>query len=344
MSDMVTIASGAHARHDPPYQLDDGRVVDVLDRAVRVDALLRGARRMGGALLGPDPIRAEDLSGVHTPGLIAFLESAWERWRDEGLPPPMFPDSFGPRWHCRPPEGTASVRLQAGYYCRDTCTPIVEETWAAALESAAVARTGAKLVCEGTRLAYALCRPPGHHAARDEFSGFCYLNNAALAAHDLRVMGRVAVIDLDFHHGNGTQDIFWSDPDVFYLSLHGDPDHGFPFFSGRADERGGAGAEGTVRNVPLADGTTGEAYLGALGTALEEVSAFGPATLVISLGLDVAASDPVGTFRLHDRHLAEAGRLLSGLGVPAVVVQEGGYDVPRLDGQISAFLTGLSDA
>jgi acetoin utilization deacetylase AcuC-like enzyme len=341
MAELVTMTGFAHAEHDPPYQLDDGRSVPVLDRPDRVSALLSGARQAGSEIRRADPIDPIELRAVHDPGMVVFLETAFDRWLAEGLTPPLFPDSFGPPAGLRMHLADVSIRALAGYYCRDTCSPVVAGTWAAALDSAAIAVSAARLLVGGGRHAYALCRPPGHHAARGNFSGFCYLNNAALAANRLRELGRVAVVDLDFHHGNGTQDIFWSDPDVFYLSLHGFPGRHFPFFSGWPHERGGPGAEGTVLNKPLADRTTGAEYVAQLADGLTRVTEFGPSSIVVSLGLDMAATDPVGTFQLSDSDLEQAGRMIGELGQPAVAIQEGGYDLERLDRQICAFLTGF---
>jgi acetoin utilization deacetylase AcuC-like enzyme len=172
------------------------------------------------------------LTSVHDGAMVRFLQTAWQRWTAEGLEGPVYPDSFGPRAGIRDAGPDASVRALAGYYCRDTCTPIVAGTWTAAIASAAIAATAAGYAMRGAAATYALCRPPGHHAARTEFSGFCYLNNAAVAAAALTALGPVAVVDLDFHHGNGTQDVFWNDPRVFYCSLHGPVGRHFPFFSG----------------------------------------------------------------------------------------------------------------
>jgi acetoin utilization deacetylase AcuC-like enzyme len=323
--------------------MDDGQLVRVLDGPWRVGALLAGAHAAGSRFIQPDPIGPAQLLTVHDVALLQYLESAWQRWRAAGLAEPVVPDSFGPRG-LRSHPADADIRALAAFYCRDTCTPIIEGTWTAAQEAAAVALTAARLATEGTRCAYALCRPPGHHASRAEFSGFCYLNNAALAAAALRAKGRVAIVDLDFHHGNGTQDLFWNDPEVFYCSLHGPPERHFPFFSGFAHERGGDDATGTVRNLPMPDGTDGPRYLDALAYGLAEITSFHPTAVVVSLGLDIAHNDPVGTFRLNDECLYLVGIALGQMRLPTVVVQEGGYDLAGLTGQLSAFLRGLVGA
>ncbi len=342
MTELTCILGKAYVHHDPPFQIVDGARAEVLDTPRRVEALLRGAVSAGATILDPDPVVAGDLTAVHDGEMIEFLRTAWSRWIAADLTPPIFPVCAGPRDSPRHPGPEATVRALAAYFCRDTCSPIVAGTWDAVVESAALALTGARLIRDGRRAVYALCRPPGHHAARADFSGFCYANNAALAADALRTLGRVAVLDLDFHHGNGTQDVFWNDPEVFYASVHGDPRLHFPFFSGYADEVGGPGARGTTLNVPLPDGTGGAAYLRSLSQVIDHVAGFGPRTIVVSLGLDICDTDRVGTFCVGPEALMTVGTLVADLGVPVLVVQEGGYDLDQLDQQLAAFLTGLT--
>jgi acetoin utilization deacetylase AcuC-like enzyme len=342
MTELICVLGTGHAAHNPPFQVVDGVRTGVLDTPDRVGALLTGALAAGAAVVSPDPVTATDLVTVHDGAMVEFLRTAWSRWLAEGLEPPVFPVCAGPRQRVRRPDPRMTVRALAAYYCRDTCSPLTAATWDAALESAASAITAARLIRGGKRAVYALCRPPGHHAARAEFSGFCYLNNAALAARALQTLGRVAVVDLDFHHGNGTQDVFWNDPDVLYASVHGDPRRYFPFFSGFAEETGGPRARGLTLNVPLPDGTDGRGYLRAVTTILHRVSRFSPDAVVVSLGLDIADTDPVGTFAVDQTSLLAAGELLAGLGKPLLVVQEGGYDLAELGKQVAAFLTGIT--
>ncbi|WP_327031178.1 histone deacetylase family protein [Micromonospora sp. NBC_01740] len=337
---MTTVLGREHRKHDPSHQVDDGQIVDVLDRPERVDALLRGVRSVGTRVVAPTAHGEESLLTVHDPGMLRFLATAYARWSEEGRPGPVIPDSFGPRGGPARIGADASARVLAGYYCRDTCSPIMASTWSAAREAADLALTGADLIRSGTGLVYGLCRPPGHHAAVADFSGFCYLNNTALAAASLRELGRVAVVDLDFHHGNGTQDVFWADPQVFYGSVHGHPDRHFPFFSGFPDEVGVGDARDTTFNLPLPDGTDGLRYRATVDRLLERVLRFDPATVVVSLGLDIAADDPVGTFDVGDEDLWHLGRSLVALGRPLLVIQEGGYALARLEEQIGAFFRG----
>jgi acetoin utilization deacetylase AcuC-like enzyme len=203
--------------------------------------------------------------------------------------------------------------------------------------AADVALTAADLVADGAPAAYALCRPPGHHAGPGYYGGFCLLNNAAIAARALARRGRVAVVDVDFHHGNGTQDIFWEDPEVLYVSLHGDPAGHYPFFTGAADEAGGGPGAGTTRNLPLPD-----AYTEALDEALALVAAFDPATLVVSAGFDTYAGDPIGAFAVTTEGFGRIGAALAGVDRPTLVVQEGGYALEALGANAVALLAGLA--
>ncbi len=232
--------------------------------------------------------------------------------------------------------------LRAGYYCIDTFTPINANAYRAALRAVDCALSGARRLLDGTRLAYALVRPPGHHAERASFGGFCYFNSAAVAAHELSFSGRVAVLDIDYHHGNGTQDIFYDRDDVLTISLHGHPRFAYPYFSGYEDERGtGAGAGFNV-NIPLPQSVDGVEYRKALERALQRIEKFAPAFLVVSLGLDVARGDPTGSWSLTARDIGENGVLIARLGLPTLVVQEGGYRTRTLGVNARNFFQGLA--
>ncbi|HEV3014112.1 MAG TPA: histone deacetylase family protein, partial [Actinomycetota bacterium] len=230
-----------------------------------------------------------------------------------------------------------------GWFCFDTATPMVAGSFSAALAAADAALTAADLVAAGAPAAYALCRPPGHHAGPGYYGGFCFLNNAAIAARSLHRLGRVAVVDVDFHHGNGTQDVFWEDPEVLYVSLHGDPAGHYPHFTGAADETGGGAGAGTNRNLPLPDGTGDDAYLEALAEAMAVVAGFDPATLVVSAGFDTFAGDPIGAFQVTTGGFRRIGAALAAAGRPTVVVQEGGYAVEALGANALALLQGVQE-
>ena len=287
---------------------------------------------------GPDPILA-----VHEPELVEFLRTLYGRYVDQfgTSEPAVYPDTFAVRPVRRKPTGLLGL---LGYYTFGVDCPVVEGTWTAAYWSAQCALTAADLVRSGERAAYALCRPPGHHAAADLFGGFCYLNNAAIVARYLQAgpgaASRVAILDVDYHHGNGTQSIFYADPSVLYCSLHADPDEEYPYYWGAADERGDGPGEGFNCNWPLPPLTDDAGYLAALDEAVDVVRAFAPHYLVVSAGFDIAAGDPVaiGGFGITTAGVGEIGRRIAALGLPTVIVQEGGYGLDRLGDDAVAFL------
>jgi acetoin utilization deacetylase AcuC-like enzyme len=347
MEAMTVVASDAHRGHDPPYEVNFGKVVrPVHERVARAELLREGLAAAGHPVVGPRRHGLGPLRAVHQPALLEFLERAWPEWRAaRGPRATLIPDTFAVPGlvggGARPPAGGLG---RPGWFCLDTATPLVEGSWAAARAAADVALTGADLVAGGAPAAYALCRPPGHHAGPGYYGGFCLLNNAAVAARALGGLGRVAVVDVDFHHGNGTQDVFWEDPAVLYVSLHGDPAVHYPYFTGAADETGGAGAAGLNRNLPLPSGTGDDAYLAALELALQPVAAFAAAVLVVSLGVDTLGEDPIGGFALGRAAYPRIGRLLAGLGLPTLFVQEGGYALGALADCVAGVLAGFQAA
>jgi acetoin utilization deacetylase AcuC-like enzyme len=279
---------------------------------------------------------------VHEPALVGFLEGAWPAWRAAGGPEVPIPDSFAISRLARGAgRDTGGGLGRPGWFCFDTATPLVAGSFAAAVAAADAALTAADLVSAGAPAAYALSRPPGHHAGPGYYGGFCLLNNAAIAARALHRLGRVAIVDVDFHHGNGTQDIFWEDPEVLYVSLHGDPAAHYPHFTGAADEAGGGAGRGTTRNLPLPDGTGDDAYLEALAEVMALVAAFDPAALVVSAGFDTFAGDPIGAFAVTTEGFGRIGAALAGAGRPTVVVQEGGYALDALGANAVALLDGF---
>jgi acetoin utilization deacetylase AcuC-like enzyme len=292
------------------------------------------------------------LRAVHDPSLVDHLAGIWRDWSAAGLPAEFGRDRVVPYVFPTPGmldglplRSPPAVHARAGLFCYDTMTLVGPGSWAAIRGAVDAALTAAGLVSSGTRLAYALCRPPGHHATRRAYGGSCYLNNAAAAAQALRAAGaeQVAVLDIDAHHGNGTQMIFYDRADVWYGSLHVDPGAGwFPHYAGYADERGTGPGEGGNRNLPLAPGTGDEGWLAAVDVLCGEVRARGADALVVSLGLDAAASDPESPLRVTEDGYREAGRRIAALA-PAVLVQEGGYDLASLGGLAVAALGGAAD-
>lgn len=342
MPPIPVVVDDRHRHHDPPFELNVGqRVAPVYERPQRIDAIRSALEAAGHACQPARPHEDGAILSVHDEGLVTFLREGYTAWRDAGGPDVMIADTFrSPRWASggRP---SASPLAAPGWWCFDTATPIVAGSFVAARAAADVALTAAALVADGAPVAYGLTRPPGHHAGHDYFGGFCLLNHAAIAAHSLTSGGRVAVLDVDVHHGNGTQDIFWRSPEVLYVSLHADPDHLYPYFSGSADEIGAGPGRGTTHNVPLPAGTDDERYLEALTRALEVIDGFDPATLVVSVGFDAAEADPIGSLALTEAGLHGVGQRIASLQRPTVLLQEGGYAVDRLGGYATALLSGL---
>ena len=275
------------------------------------------------------------LKRIHATDFVDYLKHVCAGLSEKKA---LYPYVFPVRNAARPPKDKA---VRAGYFCIDTFTPLTHNAFLAAKRAADCAMTAARSVLEGQRLAYALVRPPGHHAEYRVFGGFCYFNNAALAAQELCEHGRVAVIDIDYHHGNGTQDIFYQRSDVFTVSLHGHPRFAYPYFSGFEDETGAEQGLGYNLNIPLPEQLEGNGYRLALARAIRRIQKFKPVFLVISLGLDTANGDPTGTWSLKHKDFTENGRMLGRLGLPTVVVQEGGYDNRVLGTNARCFFNGL---
>ncbi|MCC8361557.1 histone deacetylase family protein [Lysobacter sp. A6] len=340
---MQVVHSPLHARHDGGVELHRGELVPMYESPDRIDHILRAVQAAGMPVIEPREFGFEVLHAVHDPAFVEFLRTAYPRWQAEGRGGSMLPSGFPARSlrRDRVPEG---INGMMGYYAFDAGTPIVAGTWDAAFAAARCALTAAALVSEGARAAYALCRPPGHHAARSVYGGYCYLNNAALAAQALRDAGcaRVAVLDIDYHHGNGTQDIFWWREDVFFASLHGTPETEYPYFLGFADERGAGEGEGRTLNLPLPRGTQWPAYEGALDVALRAIDTFGADALVVSLGVDTFEGDPISSFALDASHFVAIGERMAALRLPTVLVQEGGYAVEEIGANVGAVLAAFA--
>lgn len=306
----------------------------------RADRLLAGARSLSLETIAPPDYGPDARAAVHDVRYLAFLETAWQRWRalpDAGDEVVANVHPVGPV--AAYPE---SIVAQAGMHMADTACPIGEHSWAAACHAANAAAHAAQLVLDGERAAYALCRPPGHHAYADKAGGFCFLNNAAIAAQRLRGRhARVAIVDVDVHHGNGTQGIFWYRADVLTVSLHADPRHYYPFFAGHAQERGAGVGAGFTINVPLPIGTGDDAYLASLETTLARVRDYAPGALVVALGLDGFVGDPLKGMAITTAGFGRIGAALARLGLPTVLVQEGGYLAPELGDNLASALGGF---
>jgi len=338
-------------RHDPAGEVWLG----VREPGTEVPAralVLRDALAAAGAPVVPArPHGEQPLHAVHDPLLIDHLAGIWREWEAAGLPARHGRDRVVPYVFPTPGmlaglaiRSPAAVHGRAGRFCYDTMTLVGPGSWEAIKGSADAALTAADLVSSGAPVAYALCRPPGHHVTRDAYGGSCYLNNAAIAAQALRVAGaqQVAIIDIDAHHGNGTQMIFYHRADIWYGSLHVDPGAGwFPHYAGFADERGAGAGDGCNRNLPLAPGTADDDWLAAVGELCAEARAVGAEAVVMSLGLDAAANDPESPLLVTEAGYRAAGRQIAALG-PTVLVQEGGYDLASLGGLAVAAIEGAA--
>ena len=322
--------------HAPAQELHNGAFVPYAEHPGRAETMLAA---VGGAEAaidhGETPLRA-----VHGADYLDFLRTAWRDWRAAERPG----DAGAYVWPVvrRRPLALDRIDARLGLYSFDASSPIAEGTWDAAYWSAQTALTALDAVLAGESGAFALCRPPGHHCGADYLGGYCYLNNAAIAAEAAVAAGRrVAILDIDYHHGNGTQDIFYARGDVPFVSIHADPATDYPFFWGHADETGeGPGAGATV-NLPLPRGAGPAEYSPALDTALARIRSFSPELLVCSFGADTFSGDPISHFRLETGDYPGIGRRIAALGAPVLVVMEGGYAVDALGANVAAFLTGF---
>lgn len=349
MSGTPVVWSPTTRLHDVEEEVWVGVALPAVEVPARVDAILTSLAGRPLVEAGPQPEGV--LREVHDPELLDFLGSAAARWDGAGyaeevgqrrvvpylFPTPALTDGM-------PPHTPVRVHADAGRFGYDTCTLLGPGTWEAARAAVDCALVAATLVADGAPAAYALCRPPGHHATRAGYGGSCYLNNAAAAAQALRSAGyrSVAVLDLDAHQGNGTAQIFYDRRDVTYASVHVDPGAGwFPHLFGYADETGTGAGEGATLNVPLPPGTADEQWLLAVERAVEWCSATGASALVVSLGVDAAVDDPESPLAVTAAGYRAAGVLSAMAGLPTVVVQEGGYHLPSLGGLVAAYLEGL---
>jgi len=336
---MYIVYTDQHRRHATDEICFEGHPFVTEEIPARAEIILRALQMAQlGPVISPTDHGLEPILAVHDAGFVGFLCTVYaENAAFYKQSAPVFACTFPGRHNGRKPKSFLGLR---GYYAFGWGTPILAGTWEAAYWAAQCALSAAEHVRAGERTAYALCRPPGHHAAADLYGGFCYLNNAAIAARYLRADARVAVLDIDYHHGNGTQAIFYADPLVLFCSLHAHPDDDYPFYWGEADECGEGSGEGYNRNWPLPQGTDDASYLMALDAALDAICKFAPRYLVVSAGFDIVAGDPVGGFCVTTAGLQEIGRRIAGLNLPTVIVQEGGYLLDRLGENAVAFLRG----
>jgi acetoin utilization deacetylase AcuC-like enzyme len=328
---MKTIYSEDHALQAGRVELIGAELVPCFEKPERAQIVLDRIQQVGlGDVVPPRHFSRQALTSVHDPDFVEFLETAWAQWTAAHGDRDALPMSWAVRTMRQKVPDAIDGKL--GFYCLDAATPITAGTWRAATAAADCALTAAALVSHGERAVFALARPPGHHAARDLYGGYCFLNNAAIATQHLLDEGarRVAILDIDYHHGNGTQTLFYDRGDVLFLSIHGDPRQEFPYYLGYVDETGDGAGEGFNHNYPLPWGTGPARWLEALADASRNVESYAPDALVVSLGLDTFHGDPISHFLLSSEDYPEVGRRIAKLGLPTLFVFEGGYAVEAL--------------
>ena len=338
---MLVIHHPDQALHDPAEVFRTGRFIAQPDRAERYRIFLDVVRRGGHEIVEAPLDRGSAIEEVHDPAYVAFLRGVYARWRQHPDYGPVAIPNVHPthRMHRKPTE----LLGEFGWYSNSTSCPIVEGTWPTVFASAQVAVHGADRLSASSGPVYALCRPPGHHAYPDLMTGVCFLNNASIAAHQLtKRFGKVAIVDIDVHHGNGTQFIFWERADVLVCSIHIDPNLSAPYYAGHADEIGAGAGLDLNFNQPLGLATPDGPWLAAIDAALARVRDFATGALVVSLGFDAGEHDPSNAFKITDAGFSEAGRRLAALGRPTLLVQEGGYLSPALGGNLEHFLAGFA--
>ncbi|MDD9738912.1 histone deacetylase family protein [Marinovum sp. SP66] len=329
--------------HDPKHFMANGAIRPNPEQPRRIEVLKSAAEEAGCDFQAPADAGLGPIAAVHTPEYLTFLETIHTRWRRiEGAGEEVIPN-IHPANRCD--SYPKSAVGQAGYHQADTACPISQGTWDAAYWSAQSAVTGADLLRAGAQAAYALSRPPGHHAFADLAGGFCFLNNSGIAAERLRAAGlRPAILDVDVHHGNGTQGMFYERDDVLTVSIHADPARFYPFFWGHAQERGAGRGLGCNLNLPLPLGTNDDGFLEALTTALQRVRNFGTEALVVALGLDASIDDPFQGLAVTQDGFARIGAAIAATGLPVLFVQEGGYLSDTLGANLTRTLTGFQEA
>jgi acetoin utilization deacetylase AcuC-like enzyme len=335
-----------HALHAPTHEFFRGQLVPAFETPARADYVLAALRESAHG----EPLAVQDhglapIARVHSPAYLKFLQGAHAEWCASGQSGDAFP-AVWPVRSLRHDVEPRSFAARMGLYSMDSGTPLTGGSFEAAYVGAQAALTALSLVQQGERSAYVLTRPPGHHAGFDFFGGYCFINHAAVAAQAARDAGaqRVAILDVDYHHGNGTQAIFYDRADVLFASIHGDPMTEYPFFLGHADELGSGAGLGFNVNYPLPAGASVKAWFGALDSALEQLKAFSPTLLIVSLGVDTYAEDPISHFQLRTEHFSQLGATVAATGWPVLWLQEGGYATEAMGLNVRAVLDGFDAA
>lgn len=343
---MKTFYSEDHRLHFPQAELSGGQFVTPYERPSRVEYVLnRLAERQMNDISAPQVADMSPVLQLLDDDYLKFLENAWPEWKAAGMSGEVIATNV-------PARGMHTDRVptfidgKVGYYSHASETAMTAGTWAAACSSLASAQSAQRHVAGGARAAFALCRPPGHHATKNQYGGYCFINNAAVVAQMFRGddAKRVAVLDIDFHHGNGTQDIFYDRDDVLVASLHGAPEHAYPYYIGYADETGVGAGEGVNANYPMPPGTPYNVWSEALDKAISKIKDWGAEALVVSLGVDAYKEDPISFFKLNSDDFTDAGRRIGRMDLPTVFCMEGGYAVEAVGINTVNVLEGFSDA
>ena len=315
---MLVVYADDYYLHVPKFEYYDGRKTPHAEQPDRISEILKACTNLGLPIKEINrPIPRSALVSLHDTPYLEYVRNKCLEIRNED-------------------------QLMPAVFIKDTYTPLTRHTYEAALKSANLAYQGARLIAKGSeRQIYTLCRPPGHHAENDAMSGYCYLNNAAIAAQELSKSGRVAIIDIDYHHGNGTQKLFYDRSDIYYTSLHAAPENAYPYSTGFKEETGSGSGAGYNKNIPLDPSISTEQYLAALRTAVSDLEKFKPDYVVLSLGFDTYANDPIGGLGIEEASFAEIGKLIGSIDLPLLIVQEGGYDVSKLSALAESFLRGF---
>ena len=340
---MITVFSDDHRLHFGKYELIDGRFVSPFECPQRMDNIMQRIVDVKlGEVVEPQEFGLDPIARVHAPEFIEFMRTAHTSWKQSHGDTDAMPICWPTRTFRQKPPVEIDGKLS--YYSFDAGTPITAGTWPAINASVNVALTGVELIQSGQKSVFSACRPPGHHAASDIYGGYCFFNNAAVATQALLDRGaeRVALLDVDYHHGNGSQSIFYDRADVLYVSLHGDPRQEFPYFLGYADEIGTQTGEGYNCNFPLPWGTRWDDYRECLDQGLEQIHGFSPDALVISLGVDTYEKDPISKFKLKSEHFLEIGsKIAQKINCPSLFIMEGGYAVDEIGINVVNLLTGF---
>ncbi|MGD8430703.1 MAG: histone deacetylase family protein [Ectothiorhodospiraceae bacterium] len=325
--------------HIPRTYLSRGQMRTPLEIPERTGHILKGLEQLGVSVDQPADHGMRMINRVHDLGYLRFLEAAHRRWKEI---PEDWGDEVMSNVFVRSPNPLRGILAEAARYLADGSCPVGEKTWSAAYWSAQTALSAADELLSGERNAYAVCRPPGHHARRDAAGGFCYLNNAAIAAEALKErFPRIAILDTDMHHGQGIQEIFYDRSDVLYVSIHGDPTNFYPVVSGHVDERGSGEGEGYNINLPMPHGSSEDTFFHRLGDALDAVSLFAPDAVILTLGFDIHEKDPQAKVSVSETGFHRLAQTVAGLKLPLLVVQEGGYYLEGLEENTRQFFTGL---